>query len=110
MPAKAGVLAETRAYGMMVHEGDSTAMEWMAKATVLSLTTQLKGRKIRVLDSFAATFETTFRAHPSPRETVFENAISRTRESAPQNRFSLVKGRSGTHCHRHYFVAWNEPT
>ena len=50
-------VVEVRGYGMRIHEGNSTAMEWMAKSMLLSLTAQLRGKKILVADSAAGAFQ-----------------------------------------------------
>ena len=50
-------VVEVRGYGMRIHEGNSTAMEWMAKPVFLSLTDQLTGKKILVADSAAGAFQ-----------------------------------------------------
>ena len=43
-------------YGMCVHAGDSTVMEWIAKGMVLLLSSGLAGRKMLGADSAAGAF------------------------------------------------------
>ena len=50
-------VVEVRGFSMRIHNGNSTALEWLVKAEILSLTAQLRGRKILVADSAAGAFQ-----------------------------------------------------
>ena len=49
-------VVEIRRFGVRVRNGNSTALEWLGNSEILSLTSQLRGRKILVADSAAGAF------------------------------------------------------
>ena len=54
--ARRNRIVEARGYGLRVHKGDSTELEWLGKAVLLRTTCHLKGKKVLVADSAAGAF------------------------------------------------------
>ena len=54
--ARRKMIVEARGYGLRVHKGDSTELEWLGKAVLLRTTCHLKGKKVLVADSAAGAF------------------------------------------------------
>ena len=54
--ARHGTIVAVRGYGLLVHAGSSTMMEWIAKALLLLVTAHLTGKRILVADSAAGAF------------------------------------------------------
>ena len=51
--ATSGRVVEAHGYALGVHEGNSTRIEWMAKALLILLTSHPRGQKLLVVDSVA---------------------------------------------------------